>query len=162
MSRRHLATLLTVSGLILGGFVVPSYGQQPQSCQIGRSVIIAVNSARTGNDVSIPSGDVVVNQAVAGPTLGNGFSLYIDRKTSIAGSIKADKIRIFAQATIGGSASFNVLTNDGAIAGGQVTPLTLPVFSTLPAFHNATFRGDVQNVNVAAGATTVLIPRGVR
>ena len=89
MSRRYCATLLTVSGLILGGFTVPSYGQQ--SCQIGQTVILAINSARTGTDVSVASGDVVVNRAIAGPTLGNGFSLYIDRKTSIAESIKADR-----------------------------------------------------------------------
>lgn len=156
MSRRHLATFLAVSGLILGGFTLPAYGQQPQSCQIGQAVIIAVNSARTGSDVAVVSGDVVVNQALSGPTLGNGFSLYIDKKTSIASSVKADRIRIFSQATIGGSASFNQLTNDGTIAGGQFTPLALPIFSTLPPFQEATFHGTVQNVNVGGGATTVL------
>ena len=60
MSRRHLAIVLTVSGLILGGLAAPSYGQG-QSCQLGQAVIIAVNSARTGTDVAIGSGNVIVN-----------------------------------------------------------------------------------------------------
>src|SRR2546425_2865483 len=98
MSRRHLAILLTVSGLTLGGFAFPSYGQE--TCQLlGSAVIVGVNSVRTGTDVAI-SGDVVVNSALAGPTLGTGFSLYLDRRTSITGAIKADRIRIFSQATI--------------------------------------------------------------
>ena len=41
MTRRHLAIVLTISGLILGGFAAPSYGQG--SCQVGQAVIIAVN-----------------------------------------------------------------------------------------------------------------------
>ena len=130
MSQRHLAISLTVFGLILGGMIVPAFAQQ--SCQIGQSVIIAVNSARTGNDVTISSGDVVVNQALSGPTLGDGFSLYIDRKTAITNAIKADRIRIFNQAVISGGATYNQLTNDGTITGGQFTPLRCPCSARCP------------------------------
>ena len=156
MTRRHLAIVLTISGLILGGFAAPSYGQG--SCQVGQAVIIAVNSARTGSDVAIGSGNVVVNQALSGPTLGNGFSLYIDRRSTIHDSIKADRIRIFNQAVISGSATFNQLTNDGTISGAQTSPLALPVFSTLPLFQEATFGGNPANVSVAAATTRVLTP----
>lgn len=155
MTRIQLAIVLAVSGYILGGFTSASHGQ---SCQVGTSVVIAVNSARTGTDVVVTGGEVVVNQAVSGPTLGNGFSLYLDRRTSIGGSIKADRIRIFNQATVSGSATYNQIDTDGTISGGQFTPLPLPVFAALPAFQEATFRGTLQNVNVAAGATTVLAP----
>src|SRR5712691_5778836 len=151
MNRRHLAIVLTISGLILGGFVAPSYGQG--SCQVGQAVIIAVNSARTGTDVAIGSGNVVVNRAPIGPTLGNGFSLYIDRRSTIHDSIKANSIRVFNQAVISGSATFNQLTNDGTISGGQFSPLTLPVFSPLPPFQEATFGGNPANVSVAAATT---------
>jgi hypothetical protein len=156
MSRRHLAIVLTISGLIVGGFVPPSYGQG--SCQLGQAVIIAVNSARTGTDVAIGSGNVVVNQALSGPTLGNGFSLYIDRRSTIHDSIQADRIRIFNQSVISGSATFNQLTNDGTISGAQTSPLALPVFSTLPPFQEATFGGNPANVSVAAATTRVLTP----
>ena len=156
MSGRHLAILLTVSGLILSGFAFPSYGQE--SCQLlGSAVIVGVNSVRTGTDVVI-GGDVVVNLPPAGPTLGNGFSLYIDRKTSITGAIKADRIRIFNQAAISGSATFNQITNDGQISGGQFSPLSLPVFSPLPTFQEAVLHSTPQNVSVGPGATTVLTP----
>jgi hypothetical protein len=158
MNQRHLARVLTVSGLILGGFTLPSYGQQPQSCQLGKAVIIAINSAATARDVAVASGDVVVNLALTGPTLDTGASLSIGRQTSIADSIKADVIKISSGATIGGSTSYNQLTNEGSILGGQFTPLALPVFSALPAFEEATFRGIVQNVSVGPGATRILAP----
>jgi hypothetical protein len=158
MSRRHLASIFIAVPLITGGFTLPSQGQTAQSCQIGTSVVLAVNSARTGTDVSVTSGDVVVNQLQTGPTLGNGFSLYIDRRSAVLGSIKADRIRIFQQTTIDGSAAFNQLTNDGTILGGQSSPLPLPVFSPLPPFHEAVFRGTVQNITVAASTTRVLTP----
>src|SRR5712692_3203322 len=154
MSRRHLAIVLTISGLILGGFVAPSYGQG--SCQLGQAVIIAINSAHLGATAVVTSGNIVVNNASTGPSLVPGFSLSIDKPASIAGSIAADRIRLSQQVTITGTASFNQLTNDGATLGGQSTPLALPVFGALPAFQEATFRGTVQNVVVASGATQVL------
>ncbi|HMH53247.1 MAG TPA: Ig-like domain-containing protein, partial [Candidatus Acidoferrum sp.] len=154
--RRHLAILFTVSVLILGGFAAPSYGQG--SCQLGQAVLIAVNSARTGSDVAIGSGNVVVNSALSGPTLGPGFSLYIDRRSAIHDSIKADRIRIFNQTVVSGSATFNQLTNDGLISGGQFSPLTLPVFPVLPPFQEANFGGTPANVSVASGTTRVLTP----
>ena len=156
MSLRNLATLFTISGLIIGGLVAPAYGQQ--SCQLGQAVVIAVNSARTGTDVSIGSGNVIVNRAFNGPTLGPDFSLYIDQRNAIHDSIKADRIRVFPQTAISGSATFNSLTNQGLISGGQFTPLALPVFGALPQFQAATFTGTVQNVNVGAATTKVLAP----
>jgi len=158
MSRRHLVVVLALSGSLIAGFTLPSHAQQPPSCQIGRAVIIAVNSARTGTDVAIASGDVVVNQALSGPTLANGLSLSIDQRNAIHDSIKGDRIRVSGQTVIAGSASFNQLTNNGLILGGQLTPLALPVFSTLPPFQEATFRGAVQNVNVGFASTRVLAP----
>lgn len=155
MSRRHLAVILAVSGLLIAGLTLPSHAQQPQSCQIGSTVILAINSAHIHAESAV-SGNVVVNNARTGPTLAGGFSLSIDKLSSILGAIAADRIGISAQATISGTASFNQLTNDGTIAGGQFSPLALPVFGVLPAFQGAIFRGSVQNINVAAGETRVL------
>lgn len=154
MSRRYLAISLTVFGLILGGLTVPSSAQQ--SCQVGDAVILAVNSARLDPSVVVTSGNIVVNNALTGPTLVPGFSLSIGTQASIAGSIAADRIKLSQQVVITGTASFNQLTNDGATIGGLSTPLSLPVFGGLPAFQEATFRGPVSNVTVAGGATTVL------
>src|SRR5712691_4910047 len=156
MDRRHLAIVLTISGLILGAFTLPSYGQQPQSCQIGNTVILAVNSAHLGGNAVVTSGDIVVNKASSGPMLVPGFSLSIDKPASIAGSIAADRIKLSQQVTISGITSFNQLTNDGATLGGQSTPLALPVFGALPTFQEARLPGTAQNVAVAAGTTQVL------
>jgi Big-like domain-containing protein len=156
MSRRHLTIFLTVSGLILGGFATSSHAQQ--SCQVGNAVILAVNSARIAGDLVVSSGNIVVNNALTGPTLVPGFSLSIGKGAAIDGSIAADRIKLSGPATISGTASFNQLTNDGATLGGQSTPLALPVFGALPAFQDANFRGTVQDVVVAAGATQTLAP----
>lgn len=130
------------------------------SCTFDGNVILATNSARLASDVTVQSGNVVVNNANAGPTLGNGFSLYVDKKTTVAGSLKADTIKIFNQATIAGSVSYNQLDNSGTIQGSLISPLGLPVFAALPTFHPADPpRGPVSNVAVGIGQQ-VTLPAG--
>lgn len=156
MSRRHLAVVLAVSGLLIAGFTLPSHAQQPQSCRIGSTVILGVNSADLNAGLAVITGDVVVNNAFTGSTLVNGFSLSIGQQSSVVGSIAADRIKLSQQTTISGTASFNQLSNGGATLGGQSTPLALPVFSVLPPFQEAIFRGSPANVSVASGETRVL------
>jgi hypothetical protein len=122
-----------------------------------RVAVLATNSValRTGSDVL--SGDVIVNQAGAGPFL-NGAEL------SIAGSVttpanwdvEADSLTVTAGAVIGSDVSYNQLTNGGTINGLQRSPLALPVFPTLPAFLTAT--PGSTTINVATNGTRTLAP----
>ncbi len=153
----------TTSSFLLALFLLlPTVlGAQPpdpgDACRVGEAVILATNSARLATDVTIHSGDVVVNDFGNGATLGNGFELYIDRKTSIAGSLKADRIKIFSQASVAGNVFYNQINNAGSIGGGLFSPLLVPVFDPLPTFTPVSPpRGPISNLTVGTGQTLTL------
>ena len=116
--------------------------------------VLGTNSVRLSRDVQV-SGDVVVNDASPGPTLG-GFELKLDRSSDVVGNVKADSIRLDQQATVSGNAGYNELSNGGSIGGSQSSPLPLPVFPLLPVFQTSTARPDAPDVFVGGGATTTL------
>lgn len=120
--------------------------------------VLATNSAwlQTGSDVL--SGDVVVDQAGAGPFLNGGVELSIaGSATTPAGfDVAADSLLVAAGATVAGDAHYNGLSGTGPISGDQVTPLALPVFAGLPAFQTASPAGA--SVNVANNGTRTLAP----
>ena len=109
-------------------------GQQTQlSPGVGSAVLLAKNSIQIDNTTVIVSGDVVVNNAVSGPVLGEA-ALSLDRAvTTPAGyKIVATSIDLDSGAAAGGDAYYNTLTNQGTIAGTQFSPLALPVFAGFP------------------------------
>lgn len=120
-----------------------------------RVAILATNSValRAGSDVL--SGDVIANQAGAGPFL-NGAELSVGSLVTTAAGwdVEGDSVTVAAGATISGDVRYNQLTNSGVITGGQTLPLTLPVFSALPPFLAAT--PGTTNINVANNGTRTL------
>jgi VCBS repeat-containing protein len=117
------------------------------------AVVLATNSARLKNGVEVSSGDVMVNAASPGPTLHAGYELAIEPQvtTAAASRLSGDSVRVKSKAVIGGDVSYNQLTNQGTIQGALLTPLALPVFSSLP---------PVLGQAPAAGATDVMVPAG--
>ena len=103
------------------------------------TVILATNSVRVKNDADVASGDVVANDASAGPTLADGYELSMDPKSSTAAgwAVKADSLQVKKKATIGGDAHSNDADLKGTVAGTEVSPLALPVFAMLPPFYGA-------------------------
>ena len=99
-------------------------------------VLFATNSMRLKNQAEVMSGDVVVNDAGAGPTLVSGFELGFDPRAETAAgyAVKADSVRIKNNAEIGGDVHYNDLDNKGEVHGALITPLDLPVFDLLPLF----------------------------
>lgn len=122
-----------------------------------RVAILATNSValRTGSDVL--SGDVIVNQAGAGPFL-NGAELSIASLATTAANwdVEADSVTVGLGATVASDVAHNQLTNLGAITGQQRSPLALPVFPALPAFLTAT--PGTTNINVGTNGTRTLAP----
>lgn len=102
------------------------------------AVVLATNSARIKNAAVVTSGEVVVNDASPGPTLVRGYELAFEPQSATAAgsSVRANRLWIKNRSTIGGDAAFNVLLNQGSIAGAQITPLALPVFAFLPPFRS--------------------------
>lgn len=124
---------------------------------VGNAVLLALNSIQIDRDVEVLSGDVVVNDASPGPVLGE-TELSLDREvTTAAGySLRADGVDIDVDAFVGGDVVYNQLSNGGTIAGAQVTPLALPVFTELPPLLEPSDRPSEGDVSVAGGATAVL------
>jgi hypothetical protein len=122
-----------------------------------RVAILATNSValRTGSDVL--SGDVIVNQAGAGPFL-NGAELSLAGSVTTAANwdVEADSLTVAAGSLIGGDISYNQLTNGGTINGLQRSPLALPVFPVLPAFLTAT--PGTTTITVNTNGTRTLAP----
>ncbi|HSP16685.1 MAG TPA: Ig-like domain-containing protein [Thermoanaerobaculia bacterium] len=101
---------------------------------MGNAVLLATNSIQIDRDFVIVSGDVIVNNATAGPLLGDA-ALSLDRSglTPAGYKLTATSIHINRDTAVGGDVYYNTLTNEGTIAGTRFTPLALPVYATLPS-----------------------------
>lgn len=140
-------------------FVSAAFAQRPQqSPGVGNAVLLANNSIQIDRDCVIVSGDVIVNDATAGPVLGEQ-ALSLDRNvTTPAGyKVAATSIDLDQAAVVGGSAYYNTLVNQGTIVGAQFTPLALPVYATLPP---ALVRPAGSDNVVVADFTTVALDEG--
>lgn len=140
--------------IVLFSFLVSismtAQSRDPLPPGVARAVLLATNSIQIDRDTVIVSGDVVVNDASPGPFLGEAqLALDSGVRTPAGASLLANSIDLDGGAVAGGDVYVNVLTNDGTIAGQVFTPLTLPVFATLPPLVDRT-----------AGATDVIVPAG--
>ncbi len=126
--------------------------RDPVSDGVSSAVLLAKNSIQIDRDTVIVSGDLVVNNAASGAIYGER-ELSVDRGvTAPAGAhLVGNGIDIDSTASVG-SVYYNLLTNEGTIAGSRVTPLALPVFAVLPALLDRT--AGTTNVTVAKGATS--------
>ena len=120
-----------------------------------RVAVLATNSVWIQTGADVLSGDVVVNQAGAGPFLnGAELSLAGTVTTPSGWDLDADSLTIAAGTTVASDVFFNQLTNSGTITGQQTSSLALPVFATLPAFLTAT--PNTTDVTVANNGTRTL------
>jgi hypothetical protein len=116
--------------------------------------ILATNSIDIKDESKILSGEVVVNDASAGPTLVSGVELNVRKKAQVVG-ISADSIAIAGEVGVSGSAFCNELGDStGTVACAPLTPL--PVFAELPVFKEADVRPEAADVLVGANAIQVL------
>src|SRR5258708_10716519 len=130
MAMKHRALFLLAT-LVLTSSVLAQRSQP--SPGVGNAVLLATNSIQIDRDTAVLSGDVVVSNAAAGPTLGKAALSLDQNATTPAGyKIVATSINLEHGAVAGGDAYFNTLTNQGTIVGTRFTPLALPVFASLP------------------------------
>ncbi|HVG09821.1 MAG TPA: Ig-like domain-containing protein, partial [Thermoanaerobaculia bacterium] len=122
-----------------------------------RVAVLATNSVAIRSGADVLSGDVIVNQASAGPFL-NGAELSIAGTVTTPANwdVEADSLTVAAGSVVGGDVSYNQLTNGGTINGLQRSPLALPVFPALPAFLTAT--PGTTTITVATNGTRTLAP----
>ena len=101
--------------------------------------LLGINSAWLKKDSQLLSGDVVINSTSSGPFLNANvhLSVGVDVIAASGTELIADSMRLK-----NGSSVFDVSHNskvgNGVVNGIETTPLTLPVFSSLPTFNTAT------------------------
>ncbi|MES1240141.1 MAG: Ig-like domain-containing protein [Acidobacteriota bacterium] len=120
-----------------------------------RVAVLATNSVALRTSSDVISGDVIVNQAGAGPFL-NGAELSVGGTVTTPTNydVEGDSLTVAAGAVVGSNVRYNQLTNNGTINGTQTASLPLPVFSALPAFLTAT--PSTTNVTVNQNGTLTL------
>jgi hypothetical protein len=133
--------------LCLAGSETPAGAQAPDG--FSDVVIFATNSVLLKKDASA-TGDVVVNDATAGPHLDHGYELSLDKNVAIDGVARADSVRLKQ----GAGATGGVECNDGS--GVSCGGLALPVFGFLPAFQPSDPRPDAPDVTVPPGGSATL------
>ncbi|MCI0553751.1 MAG: T9SS type A sorting domain-containing protein [Anaerolineae bacterium] len=102
-------------------------------------VVFATNSVWLKEHAKVLSGNVIVNNVSSGPVLDSQVELTVGHKvtTPTGFSLKANRIKVKQGAVVESDVFYNALMNNGAINGSQNSPLTLPVFASLPAFKQA-------------------------
>jgi hypothetical protein len=118
---------------------------------VADAVILATNSAYISSKTQVISGNVVVNDVSAGPTLATDSELTVGPHGTISAgaALKADSIRVQNRTVVDGDLFYNELVNKGTINGNEHTPLALPVYGQMPLFFS--YPAD-------PGAEDVLVP----
>ncbi|HEV2844552.1 MAG TPA: hypothetical protein VG477_06880, partial [Thermoanaerobaculia bacterium] len=122
-----------------------------------RVAVLATHGVWIQTGADVLSGDVIVNQSGTAPFLDGGSS-----ELSLAGTVttpagydaQANRINLASGSVVGGDAFYNQKTGTGSVTGAQSSPLTLPVFASLPALPTAT--PGATDVNVANNGTRTL------
>jgi Bacterial Ig domain len=127
-----------------------------------RTAILATHGVWIQTGADVLSGDVIVNQTGAAPFLDSGVELSVAGTvtTPVGYDVQANRINVAAGSTLASDAFYNTRTGAGSVTGTQTSPLTLPVFASLPAFPTAT--PGTTDVNVAANGTRTLAPGSYR
>jgi hypothetical protein len=117
---------------------------------VADAVVLATNSAYVSSKTQVISGNVVVNDVSAGPTLATGNELTVGPHGTISAgaALKADSIRVQNRTVVDGDLFYNELVNKGTINGVEHTPLALPVYGQMPLFFSYPADPDAEDVLV--------------
>ncbi len=120
------------------------------------AVILATNSVWFEAGADVLSGNVIVNNVSSGPTLDSGVELSVGAyvTTPPEYSLKANRIKVKQNAVVNSDLFYNYLTNNGSISGSLNSPLTLPVYNSLPPFHQQS--PGTQNITVPVNGFVTL------
>jgi len=117
--------------------------------------VLVVNSMHIKDHAIIHSGDIGVYDASPGPYLTPGYEVTIGQSVTVAdGSvIYGDSVKIKLGASVA-DVHYNDLDNNGTIRGSEVTPVSLPLDVTFPAFP--TPAPGTQDFDIAQNETLTL------
>jgi predicted extracellular nuclease len=123
--------------------------------QIANTVIFATNSVWLKTYSKILSGNVFVNNISDGHELNAGVEVSVGSKVTTPAEyeIKANRVKLKKKSVVDGDVYFNELDNKGAINGDEISPLELPILTTLPEFYEA----EPGNDDVKVGTKDTLV-----
>jgi len=139
---------LFLTGVCVAVCVAAQQPPPPLPPAVGNAVLLATNSIQVDRDTVVTRGDLVVNDA--------GGQLTIDQNFRFpAGfALKANSVSIARGSTVDGDIFYNMLHDDGLSTGHLVTPLALPVISTLPSITD--HASGTQSVSLGSGEVRVV------
>ena len=121
--------------------------------EVSDAVLLATEKMELQQNVQVSSGDLVVNEA------SRELKIQQNVVTSGTSTLKADKVKIDQGSTIGGDVFTNDLDlDDDATIVGDIFPLGLPVFLTLPPAEAVNRDPNAPDVEVAEFNSLVLAP----
>ncbi|HEX7181652.1 MAG TPA: Ig-like domain-containing protein [Thermoanaerobaculia bacterium] len=124
---------------------------------IGNVAVLGTHSVWIQAGADVLSGDVIANDAGSAPFL-NGTELSIAGTTAAGWDVQGNRVTIASGAGVASDVYYNQIS--GTSGGAQYTPLSLPVFATLPAFQSAS--PGSTDVNVANNGNRTLAPGSYR
>jgi hypothetical protein len=128
---------------------------------LGNVAVLGTHSVWLQSGADVLSGDVIANDAGSAPFLSSTEVSIASSATTAAGwDVQGHRVTIASGATVASDVYSNQLANSGSVSGAQYTPLSLPVFATLPAFQSAS--PGSTDINVASNGTRTLAPGSYR
>ncbi|GJQ22123.1 MAG: hypothetical protein HBSIN02_24780 [Bacteroidia bacterium] len=101
--------------------------------------IFGTHSGYLEQNSQVLSGDIGINEAGSPPFLNSDVELTIGISTVVSANVvKANRIKIKDGGTVNSDVYYNDIENNGTITGQQITPLTLPLVTSMPGFKPAT------------------------
>ncbi|MEM9531449.1 MAG: Ig-like domain-containing protein, partial [Pseudomonadota bacterium] len=128
-----------------------------------KTVALATNSLEFKREVYVKSGHVIVNEPANGPSLIDGFDLFMGRGSDFPDSFAVKGDRVFAAfyGTYDADIESRTLTGQGQVyqsthSGLRVRGAPWPVFATLPPFETGTPGTQVVDVDAANGSQVIV------
>ena len=139
-------------------YILDRLPEAPSQDGINTYSIFATHGVWLEQNSEVLSGNIGVNEIGELPFMDSGveISIGISTETSAGYTIKANSIKVKQNAAVNSDVYYNELDNNGTITGTLNTPLTLPLFTTLPVFHTSV--PGTENIVVPQNGEYTLLP----
>ena len=139
-------------------YILDRLPEIPSTEGINTYSVFATHGVWLEQNSEVISGNTGVNEFGLPPFMDSGveLSIGIGTETPAGYRIKANRIKVKQNATVNSDVYYNELENNGTITGTLNTPLEIPLFTTLPEFHQST--PGTENIVVPQNGEYTLSP----
>jgi len=139
-------------------YILDRLPEIPTTEGINTYSVFATHGVWLEQNSEVLSGNIGVNEIGLPPFMDSGaeLSIGISTETPAGYTIKANRIKVKQNATVNADVYYNGIDNNGTITGTLNTPLTLPLFTALPEFHQST--PGTENIVVPQNGEYIISP----